>query len=222
MNNTWLDRFLDAIRYVQITEFIKNWIYPAYYLKNLLFNRYDRIKVPQVKPYEYTDISYLMLCANMQMIVNFIEKENPEKHICWYTDKETGEELGHKYGECKHLKTLYPEYKNKWIMDIIKEIYYFWKVEYPAFEKDNTYLLFFWHEYFCNIDSDLNEKKIATSMDDFKPDVKWNILDKYIDRNRLFEQDYLIHVRHHLENEMENTLQKYLHLAIEVRPYLWT
>ena len=34
-----------------------------------------------------------MVCANMEMIVNFIEKENPEKRICWYEDEEGNDVL---------------------------------------------------------------------------------------------------------------------------------
>ena len=90
----FFDDILVYIGFYKFLNFIDNWIYPAYFLKNLLFYRYDTIKIPQVKCYEYVDKNYLMLCANMQIIFDFIEKENPEKYICWYTD-EDGVELGH-------------------------------------------------------------------------------------------------------------------------------
>lgn len=221
MKETLFDKFLDMIYWYQISLFFENWIYPAYYLRNLLFHRYDRIKVPQVKPYEYVDISYLMLYTNMELIVKFIEKENPEKHICWYTDEESGEELGHKYGECKNYEIMFPEYKDKWIMDIIKEIYHFWKVEYPEYLKHDKYLLNFWHEYFCTFGID-DEKTIATSMNDFSENVDWSIIEKYLDKSKLFEQNYVLNKHRDLKIEMEKRCQKYLHLAIDIRQYLWT
>ena len=71
---TKIETFLMKIGWYKFCRFIKNWIYPAYHLRNFLFHRHDIIKCPQIKPYEYTDISYLMLCANMELIVKFIEQ----------------------------------------------------------------------------------------------------------------------------------------------------
>jgi hypothetical protein len=217
-----IDDFLVNIGWYRFINFIENWVYPGYYLRNCLFNRYDLIKIPQIKVYEYVDKTYLMLCANMQIIVDFIEKENPEKYICWYCDPDTGEELGHKYGECEIYSIMFPEYKDKWVMDIIKEIYQFWTVEYPEYVKDEQYLLDFWSKYFSVFSLDLNEKPIATSMADFDDDVNWDLLTKYLDKNKLFETNYVLKIHRDLEIKMEQLCQKYLHLAIEVRPYLWT
>jgi hypothetical protein len=211
------------IGWYKFCRFIKDWIYPAYHLRNFLFHRYDIIKCPQIKPYEYTDVSYLMLCANMELIVKFIEKENPEKHICWYTDEETGEELGHKYGECELYDIMFPEYKGKWVMDIIKEIYNFWKVEYPKYLEDDKYLLYFWCEYFSEIKSHFGyDAKIAKSMDDFPKDINWDIITKYMDKEKLFEKNYVLNKHHELQINIEKYCQKYLHLCIEIRQYLWT
>jgi hypothetical protein len=223
MHENIFEKFLDFIHWYTIKRIFEEWVYPGYFLKNLLFYRHDKIKIPQVKPYEYSDISYLMLCANMELIVKFIEKELPDKHICWYTDKETGEELGHKYGESPFYPILFPEYKDKWVMDIIKEIYHFWKVDYPNYLEDEKYLLFFWHEYFCELKGLWeDEVKLATSMEDFAKDTNWEILSKYLDKDKLFEEDYVLYKHRDLEIHIENLCQKYLHLCIEIRQYLWT
>ena len=228
------EEIMMRIGWYKILNFIEEWVYPAYSLRNILFHRHDLIKIPQVKCYEYTDLEFFMLCANMQMIVNFIEKENPEKYILWYKD-EDGNDVGHKYGENPNYQVLFPEYKGKWIMDIIKEIYHWWKEEYPILCNDKSYLLSFWCEYFSGsweaTEEDENgnvlcvhsDKNIAKSMNDLdEKNIKWDIIDKYIDRNRLFEDDY-VHMQYEkMETDIYNMCQKYLHLCIEVRPYLWT
>ena len=218
-----------------ILNFIDDWIYPAHGLRNVLFYRYDLIKIPQLKPYEYSDMEYRMLCANMQMIVDFIEKESPEKYIYWYKD-EKGQEVGHKYGENKNYPIIYPELKDKWIMDIIKEIYKWWTVCYPKLLSESDYLLDFWCKYISgemkSKEPDKNgyseiywdKSKCIKSLDDLKDkDIRWDILDKYVTRREdILEEDYLHNKRNELEIKIHNENQKYLHLCIEVRPYLWT
>lgn len=217
------EKFLDIIHWWYIERVFEEWVYPGYYLKNLLFHRHDRIKVPQVKPYEFSDVTDLMLYVNMELIVKFVEKENPEKYICWYTDSD-GNELGHKYGECEKYPIVYPEYKGKWVMDIVKEIYHFWKVEYPEYLKDEIYLLHFWSNYFYTDEiEEMPPKKIVTCLDDFNTEnINWNILDKYLDRNKLFETDYVLSMHSNMQIEMENRITKYLHLCMDIRRYLWT
>lgn len=216
----------------RIFNFIDDWIYPAHGLRNVLFYRYDLIKIPQLKPYEYSDMEYRMLCANMQMIVDFIEKESPEKYICWYKD-EKGQEVGHKYGENDEYPILYPELKGKWIMDIIKEIYHWWKEEYPVLLKDEDYILSFWCDNFSGewkatekngtVFYTRFDKIKAKSMKDLEnKNIKWNILDKYLDRDKIFEENYVFTQHRKIETDIYNSCQKYLHLCIEVRPYLWT
>lgn len=224
------DKFLMKINWYSFCRFINNWVYPGYDLRNLLFHRHDRIKVPQIKPWEYCDVTGIMLYANMELIVKFIEQENPEKHICWYQD-EIGEDVGHKYGEYKNADWLYPEYNGKFIMDIIKEIYHFWKVECPEIENDFNYIQRFWSENFFGTFKEKDgeegvlvksEDNIAKSIEELKGEVKWEILDKYIDRDKMFEHKYVFHKMNEIEIELEKKTQKYLHLCIEVRPFLWT
>lgn len=233
-NFSFWEKFLIKIGWYKFTLKLEEWVYPAYNLKNLLFHRYDRIKVPQIKPYEYTDMNYFMLCAVMEMIVKFIEEENPEKYICWYKDEE-GNDVGHKYGENDNYTIMFPEYKDKWIMDIIKEIYHWWKKDYPRLLEEKEYILSFWNDYLAgdwkkskedengNCFYELTDENTAKSMDDLKDkDIKWEILDKHLDRNKLFE-GYYVHQQYlKLDVDIHNLCQKYLHLAIDVRPYLWT
>lgn len=229
-----IDDFLVYIGWYKFLRFIENWIFPAYFLRNLFFYRYDRVVVPQIKAYEYSDKEYLMLCAVMQIIVDFIEKENPEKHICWYKS-EDGEDLGHKYGENINFEMLFPEYKDKYIMDIIKDIYHFWTVIYPKKVECKEYLLNYWSKYLCG---DLVEQPVykdvfnvtfdaanapKTKEDLYKLNLDWVKLDYVIDiRADLLDSECIRRKIWDLENEIVRDCQKYLHLAIEVRPYLWT
>lgn len=235
-DETIWEKFLDLIKWYSIENFFINWIYPAYNLQNLIFHRHDRIKIPQVKPWEYTDILYFMLCANMEMIVKFIEKEKPEKHILWYKDEE-GKDVGHKYGEYD-MPIIYPYLKDKWIMDIIKEIYNWWKTDYPILLLERDHLLHFWCDYILGDvvfepkeDNDelseiiFDKSNLITDIDKLKQqeDLDWTIISKYIkDENKIFDEQYVHDIIKKLEQQIFNQEQYYLHLCIEVRPYLWT
>ena len=219
------DDFLVKLGWYRFLRFVDYWIYPAYYLRNLLFHRFDRVKVPEVKPYEYIDISEMVLYTNMKLIVDFIEKENPEKHICWYTD-EDGAELGHKYGERPNTKILFPEYKDRWIMDIIKEIYNYWKVIYPLQNEKRDYLLKYWSKYLAGNDMPTfaTGEEIKTKEDLYLiPSLNWSILDSCIyNRNDLLNSKIVHNKINELDKEIYDDCQKYLHLIIEIRSYLWT
>jgi hypothetical protein len=170
----------------------------------------------------------------MQIIVDFIEKENAEEYICWYTD-EDGVELGHKYGENPKQKIYFPEYKDKWVMDIIKEIYNYWKVIYPKQEECKDYLLSYWAKYLAGemIDKPCEDglyevlfdksNTVKTKEELYNLDLDWNKLDYVVDdREKLLDSVYVRNRISELETEIYEDCQKYLHLAIEVRQYLWT
>ena len=36
----------------RIKDFFSNWVYPAYNLRNFLFNRYDLVRLHEIKRYE--------------------------------------------------------------------------------------------------------------------------------------------------------------------------
>lgn len=172
----------------RVTDFIKHWIWPAYHLKNLLFNRFDLVRLPGIKKYAYSDVVERMFLANMVLVKDFVEKENPEKYVIWYApDDEIG---GPRWHTDEH--TMYAqasEYEGKYIMDVIKEVYEWYTEVYPTLTDFSAYLLDQWDELrdgFPNIAEDY--MKEHTKME-----------------KRIFDEK-----------------QKYLHLCVELRPYLWT
>lgn len=221
------------------TRFFDNWVYPAHYLRNLLFRRYDIVKLRNLKPYEYCDVVERMLYANMELIRFFIEKENPEKYVVWYKDDD-GVDAGHKYGEGKEhgWEILYPEYDGAYIMDIIKEIYRWWTVDLPALQKEYDYLLHFCCDYCwgkmkskpCKDNSEcstieFDNSECPKTLEELeKNEIRWDIIDKYCDddRKNIFIDGFMRKKLTKLEIEIDRQKQKYLHLCIEVRPYLWT
>ena len=236
---TKFEKFLKFIGWYKFRVFIEDWIYPAHYIRNFLFHRYDRIKIKEIKPYEYLDVDITMFYACMELVVRFIEKEEPEKYINWYDDEYTkGSKYGDNssiYGE-KDKQVLFPEYKGRYIMDIIKEIYDWYKNKYPVMINDVQYMIDF--AFDNNLYGKMMSKEIKDmpghfqiindtsycpkSIDELK-DVNWEILDKYIEnREDILKERCLINKRMELEKKIEEEKQKYLHLCIEVRPYLWT
>jgi len=234
----WRDLLFDLKYYP--TEFCKNWIYPAYYLRNVLWNRYDLVRLKGVKPYEYSDCLYRMLLANMALIVEFMEKEKPEDHVCWYKD-DKGNDVGHRYGESPLARIYLPEYKGRYIMDIIKEIYHWWTVDYPAFCADRDYVLGFWTDviygnFIFDDDGDddddddtlhtltIDKSGTAKTLEEIeaRPGIRWDVLDRYFQRDDLLKEGFVRNKLTEMENKIASDEQKYLHLCTEVRFYLWT
>jgi hypothetical protein len=243
LNDEFKIGFFEGMWY-SFTRWFTDWIYPAYNVRNL-FKRHDLVKLPHIKPWEYSDISEKMLYANFELIKEFIEKEHPEKHICWYTDPETGEELGHKYGECDDIidkysnlyptkKIMFPELKGSWIMDIIKEIYEFYTIQLPKYESDKDYLFKIFSEYVCS--ATLVECKDKPDVYEFEdlslkytvdsPEIQnlnWDILSQYFpNKESILNKDAFNNALLKLNMQIEDETRIYLLLAIEVRPYLWT
>lgn len=216
----------------KISTFFTDWIFPGYYLRNLLFHNYNKIKLPMFKCYEYIDISERLKYTIFELIKEFIEKEEPEKHICWYRTKE-GEDAGHKYGE-GNRKGLFPSLEGKYIMDIIKDIYNFYTKVLPELEYERDYLLEIWSKYIYNIhfeeDEDLKDVlKVVTEPTNYtledleKENLNWNIILKYIEKKENFFNENLIHEEYKkLDEFINHQIQYYLHVAIEIREYLWT
>lgn len=250
MDDDYKIGFFEAAKF-DIRNFFSDWIYPAHKLRNALFNRYDIVKMGELKRCEYCDDVARMLHANMELVRHFIEDEKPEETVYWYLD-EKGNDVGHKYGENSKHEVLFPAYKGQYILDIVKEIYDWWTVERHEKQKEYDYLLDFWIKYFVKLKGrplteeervthmnkvlsveELNEISVMTidtsqcpkCLGDFEgEEVKWSIVDKHLegDRNNLFEENFLLKTLSGLENEIFMDEQKYLHLCIEVRPYLWT
>ena len=204
----------------KITNFIDSWIYPGHYMHNFLFHNYNKVKLPMFKPYEYLDVSVRMEFAVFELIKEFIEKEQPEKYICWYRN-EKGEDLGHKYGDYEGSKILFQSLKGKYIMDIIKDIYNFYTKVLPEMEKENDYLLNIWSKYILNghykevkgledVVEWINEPSNYTLKDLEKENLNWDIILKYIGKKENFFKEHLIQNKHHeLELLINNQIQYY-------------
>lgn len=213
---------------VCVVRFLKDKII---FLKNLFYYRYDRIKVPEIKPWEYCDKTGFLLYADMKILVDFVQKQKPQERLLWYED-ENGIESGHKLGQDQKLKIFVQEYRGKFVMDVIKQIYNFWKIGYEQQKKQIKYL----KEVFCTYivgKMSVSEQtyqvlfdttNLPVTVEEIKDLVDWQILDKYLqgDRQNFFKERFLSNKIIKQEIFLQNECQKYLHLLIDVRPYLWT
>ena len=216
----------------KIQNFIDDWIYPGYSMHNFLFHNYNKVKLPMFKNYEYIDVSERMKFAIFELIKDFIENEKPEEHICWYRDK-NGEDLGHRYGEGER-KIMFDSQRGKYVMDLIKDIYNFYTKVLPQSEKEKNYLLEVWSKYIFNghyknvpdledVVEWVDDPTNYTLEDLEKENLDWNIILKYIEKKENFFKDNLLRSKYHeLEKEINSQTQYYLHLAIDIREYLWT
>lgn len=216
--------------------FFKNWIYPGHYLHNFLFHNYNTIKLPMFKKYEYIDTSERIKFAIFELIKDFVENEDPEHHICWYVDPQSGIDFGHRYGEHKQkIMEEFKERKNEYIMDFIKEIYNFYTKVLPQLESEKKYLLDIWAKYILNghyeIPKNTKDKDVYewvpepsnyTLEDLEKEDINWDILLKYIKEKKNIFDKCLVHTEaDNIEKLIHEKTNYYLHLALEVREYLW-
>jgi len=227
------DSFLEKLQVefeYRILDPLRDWVYPGYKLRNLLFNRYDLVRLKQLSKTEYCSIDERMFQANMELIVQFIEKERPEEFVVWYGDE------GPKYG-VNNENILYPELKGKYILDIIKDIYNFYKKDLLVLEDDYTYLLRTWSDFVfvpqhyekpCEDDPSMveicsipwNEMKFD---DEELNKLNKDILLKYLKNiDEIKEENKLHDVMNELSTMIHNKKQYYLHLCIEVRNHLWT
>lgn len=224
MNN--IREFFEDIWY-RLSDFFKNWIWPGYYINNIFWKRYDLIRLPQLNKWEYSDVVERMFLGVMNLVTFFVDNEKPEEHVLWYKDEE-GNDVGHKYGEDPNEPIIFPEYKGMYIMDLIKIIYNWYNNDYKQETNECDYLLNFWYNYCCDktIGPDgFVEKNLPTSLEFFNDkDINWEIMDKFLDGNRenIFIKDFIHNKHKEFEFKIECEKQKYLHLAIEVRNYLWT
>ena len=169
MDDLFTEPSIFKICWWKVSRAFADWVYPADSLKNALFNRYDLVKMHDIPRTQYSDVLERVFLANMELLVDFMEKENPEKHVVWYKD-EYGNE-GHKYGEYEHannIPIIFPEYEGRYVMDILKEIHHWWKTDYPNLMDERQILLSFWCKYVSGVlkskpwdgevDEDMKEK----------------------------------------------------------------
>lgn len=204
-----------------IERIVANWIYPAYCLRNLLFHRYDLVKIKKIKPWDWCDKSEALLWVNMQLIVDFVEKDGLEEAECWYVRKG--------YGDNLKDRIYLPEEKGKYILDMIKEIYHWWKEKYPELCNDSYYITSYWVE---NISGEtIIEEGNVLSNDNSacpktfeelqkKEGIKWEILYKYLTKEELLNETIVLNKCQEIDKRIFEETQKYLHMCVEVRPYL--
>lgn len=228
-----------------IQDFFKDWIYPAYYLRNLLFYRYDRVKIKELKPWEYSDVMYRMERSVYTLIHDFLINEKPEECVVWY-EGSTPENSGHKYGEMKDIETkekipvLFPEYDGMWIMDLIKKVEN-WDQKGRKEFQNNVNKLYDYHRKLSGpvkfipaeestikgaekMIHEIDKAEIKSFDDIYKDSNLVEFLRKFVseDEKLWLNEDFIFTKAMKLESELELIEQKMLHLAIEVRPYLWT
>ena len=104
-----------------------------YWLKNIFVNRFDLVKLPGIKCYQYADCTERLFLANMELIKDFMEKEKPESFVCWYGDDDIA---GPKWHAKEHPLFPMPEYEGRYIMDIVKGIYTWYTKAYPELRKE--------------------------------------------------------------------------------------
>lgn len=216
-----------------ISETTKNWIYPAYKLKNFLINKRNIVKIPQFSPFEWYEPCDRMYYANMELVKEFIESE-PEKYVEFYG------KYGRKYGDNKEYydrPLIFPEYEGMYMMDLVKKIYIWYTKEEQILDNEYWYMLHLWSEYFRGewiFEDDektgfrkhtgVDRSKCPKCLDDLKDiDIDWSIVDKYVDgdRNNLFKnEDYVFKKVNEIEKTIEVKRQEMLHLCTEVRMIL--
>jgi len=218
----------------RISEFRKNWIYPAYDLRNLLFHRYDLVRLPGLKPQKYCDCMERIFLANMALIVEFIEKEKPEDYVLWYEDKDG--RTGPKYGIPENTRLYLPEYHGQYVMDIIKKIYHWYKEVYPSLQKDSKTVLDFWYRVHCGemkdagmpdenglIPFEFDKSGCPKTVQEIKalPNIDWQIIQRYLKEEEFLDGNLVQGKHTEIENRIFNESQEMLHLCIEVRSHLW-
>lgn len=215
----WWRDWLDAAWY-RISDFFKSWIYPGYYMRNLLFRRYDRVKLPQVKPYEYAEPAERIKYAVFEMVCDFVDSEEKHPVVEWYG------EYGHKID-------------GEYVMDIAKGIREWWRVTRDAEERKYYDFLNFYATWvigkmrFHKIDEKTGvgnitfdkshlpkffEKYLEVISED-----EWAKFDAVCgDRRKIMDEAFMRELCDRLETGLGDTDDKYLHDAIKIRQYLWT
>lgn len=210
---------LDVIRFY-VCEFFKNWIYPAYYLKNILFRRYDRVKMPSIRPWEYSDTCERLKCAVFELVCEFVDLEERHQTVQWYG------EYGHKVD-------------GEYVMDIAKDIRDWWRRRRALEEAKYYDFQTFYCKWvigkmrFCKADDEtgygrvvFDESELPKSVEDYLktvPEDEWRMFDAVCDdRSKIMDKNYMRDLCNKLELGLDDEDDKYLHKAISIRQSLWT
>ena len=226
----WIHRISWRVR-----DFVEDGIYPAHRLQNFLIHRYDTVRMPQLERSRYYDVDERMYYAVMELVRYYYEE--CQQQFEWRDDFDEEGNLaseGPKYG-ARSEECLFPEYKGKYIIDIIEEIYDWYTRGEDQFEKA---MHADWelapHRNIIARDLKRIRKECRhnqeLSVDQLEREylngygIPLEILDKYLDgdRRNIVDKAFMDAVRERIREDIDRNKQKYLHLAIEVREYLWT
>ena len=228
----WIHHF-----FWRVGDFFKSWIYPARRLQNFFIHRYDIVRMPQLERSRYYDVKTRMYHAVMELVRYYYEE--CQKQFNWRDDFDEEGNLvdeGPRYGACSD-ECLFPEYKGKYIIDIIKEIHDWYIGGMDQFVKAYEYARYNGIAPHRNIIArDLKRiRKECRHNKEFsvdqlereylsRYDVPLEILDKYLDgdRRNIVDKVYMNDVADKIFADTMSNMQKYLHLAIEVREHIWT
>jgi len=162
-------------------------------LNNRFFHRYDLIRTGLDK-WEWHDVVETMFYANMNMLVDFVEKEKCFEMVDWSHDDHSDEI--HRVG----LE--------------IKAIYDWWK-DFPRREKEVDDKL---HEWATNAKFKFAKR---TSVQHGK-ETYYQLEDLPVSEEQLLKERSLSNELTNLENTLEKEKQEMLERLIKIRVYLWT
>ena len=218
----------------RLQSFFEDWIYPGYCFKNYFFRRYDIVRMPELRRSCYYEIDYRMYLANMELIRHFIEECDWEM-VGWYDEKDEKGNVkipGMKYGLAPGMRVYLPEYKGKYVIDIVKEIYDWHTLIMPKLADDYRFGL-------KNMAETIAEESVTAGNSEKTSGFRYS----FPERDTISPEDlenYLASIRKILKGEktpivdveicgkIERNLdllidygqQKYLHASIEVRQFL--
>jgi len=216
--------------------FVEGWIYPAHSLRHYFFDRYDIVRLPKLSRTHFHDLDARMYHAVMELVRIFYEESGWEMYNWRDKTNEDGSIIcGARYGMDTE-KCLFPEYKGKYIIDIIKEIY--------DWQHDGMDRMMEAGNKIVSDDVILHNRNImARDVKRIKKECQrdasqsasqlvndylasynldWEILDKYVDgdRAKIIDKQYDEELSDIIRKDIQLNMQKYLHLAIEVREHL--
>lgn len=118
-----------SIAFYRFTEFFVDFIIPGKRLWKALFRPYNKLKLPQLRPWQYCDPRDLMIYANIQVLEKFWE-EKPEELVCWKVD-EAGNDVGPRV-----KSSIFPEIDGKYVIDVAHDIDYEFKTGIEELKKE--------------------------------------------------------------------------------------
>lgn len=214
----WRDKW-ESI-WFKTKDFFESWIYPGYYLRNLLFHRYDRVKLPLVKPWEYVEPCEKIKYAVFEIVCKFVEMEEKHPFVEWYG--EHGAKIDGIY-----------------VMDTAKEIRDWWRtMRSEEVKKSADFQSFYCKWVIGKLRFHTPDKKTGLGLLTFEKShlpktfeeyekvvtvEEWKKFDAFCDdRHKIMDENFMRNLSNQIERNLDDIDDKYLHEAIKIRQYLWT